>query len=71
MWKIIVLCIVSMGLSIAEKVTYKNYKLFTISPKTIWQLRVLQALRNMEDMDGVSRFRLDKKIYLDKNNSFR
>ncbi|XP_071639658.1 zinc carboxypeptidase-like [Temnothorax longispinosus] len=47
MWKIIMLCIVTMGVATVDKVSYEGYKLFSIVPKTQLELELLEELRRL------------------------
>jgi len=47
MWKIIISCTMIMSLAADNKVSYENYKVFSIVPVTQLQLEILQELRGM------------------------
>ncbi|KAL6434373.1 hypothetical protein ACFW04_006055 [Cataglyphis niger] len=48
MWKIIVLCTI-LGLAIAEKARFNNYKVFRIIPTTEAQVEILRELEEISD----------------------
>lgn len=52
MWKVIVLCTI-LGLAIAQKARFNNYKVFRIIPNTEAQVEILRQLEEVPD--GVSK----------------
>ncbi|XP_071640392.1 zinc carboxypeptidase-like [Temnothorax longispinosus] len=49
MWRIIMLCIVTMSIATVDKVSYEGYKLFSMVPKTKRHMRILNDFENMSD----------------------
>ncbi|XP_071563448.1 zinc carboxypeptidase-like isoform X2 [Temnothorax nylanderi] len=49
--RIIMLCIVTMGIATADKVSYEGYKLFSMIPKTFTQLMLLKKFKEMGDAE--------------------
>lgn len=47
MWKLIFIGLV--GLAIAEKIKYDNYKVFRIAPQTKEQFEIVRNLENVSD----------------------
>jgi len=45
MWRIIILCTTITSLAADDKVSYENYKVFSILPTTKLHLEILQELR--------------------------